>query len=154
MTKLPVQHIWTVICSRSSIDTDTNNVSLFNLIEKFTLTVPKEQVEKAKQQGARGIVFPVEFEIVTRYRREDKTKSDAFDSRLRMLNPKGEETLSNEQKIAMKEGIDNLRVRNQISGLPVDENGVYWVVIETKPVNDANYIEVYRLPLEVVVNVK
>lgn len=148
-TKLPLNHIWTIICTNSAVDIDSNNVSLFDLIEKVTLAVPKSEFDKAHQQGAKGIVFPIPFEIVTRFRRENSIVADAADVRFRLLNQKGEEVLAGEQKVALKVGVENLRVRNKINGLPVDAAGVYWVLTEVKSVDNEHFTEVNRLPLEI-----
>ena len=103
-TTFPLTHIWTVVCSRSSVDIDSNNISLFNLIEKLTFPISVEQLKEAHDQGKQGIFFPIEFEVVTRYRRANETQSDAMDARLRLINPEGKMILSPDEKNALKKG--------------------------------------------------
>ena len=132
------------------MDIDSNNISLFNLIEKLTFPISVEQLKEAHDQGKQGIFFPIEFEVVTRYRRANETQSDAMDARLRLINPEGKVILSHDEKIALKKGISNLRLRNKFNGFPVDKAGTYWLAVEVKSVDDSSYTEVYRTPIDVV----
>jgi hypothetical protein len=148
-----IQHIWTVICSQSTLDSESNNLTLVNVIEKFTLPIPSDEMKKAKEAGARGFAFPVNFEITSLFRKSDGEKTGLFDMRIRMLNPEGETmSISAEQKLGFKEGIRSFRVRNRFMQLFVEKTGDYWFVIEIKNVEEAEYFEVGRIPLEIVIN--
>jgi|GEM_PF-4752138 len=50
------RHMWTIMCSKSSIDRQTNNLSLFDIIEKIDVAVVA-QVDQ--------IIVPIPFHLVT-----------------------------------------------------------------------------------------
>lgn len=155
MSKLKsVEHVWTIVCSRSSVDSELNNISLFNLIEKLTFTIPEAAANQFAASGKRGMIFPAEFEVVSRFYRRDTKRAGMFDMRINLKNDKGEIIFKgNEQKIALKEGIDNLRVRNQFKNIPVEKTGEYRIAIEIKEVEDQTYTEVWTLPISLVIEI-
>jgi hypothetical protein len=148
---LPFHHVWTIICSRASIDADNNNVSLFNLIERLTFTVTDEMQKQVKGQNKKGVLFPIEFEMVSRFRRSTTEKVDFFDTRFRVENSESETIASIDRKMAVKSEIKNLRIRTQFTQFPAIVSGVYWFVTEAKKVEDASFQELNRIPLDVIV---
>jgi hypothetical protein len=58
-----IHHVWTVFCSSSAIDRDTNQVSLFDLIEQVTV-----QAVEPRAAGERGVI-PARFQVVTLWTR-------------------------------------------------------------------------------------
>jgi hypothetical protein len=95
-----------------------------------------------------------EFEVVSLLRNTEKEKAGIFDTRIRLLNPKGESlATAHEQKIALKEGVSNLRLRSRFNQLLVQESGVYTVVMDIKSVEETEYIQVGSIPLEVEINI-
>ena len=148
-----VEHIWSLICSNSTIDSETNNLSLFNVIERITVTVPAAALDKAKADKSKGLLTHVGFEVVSRFRKKTSNKTAAFDIRLRLLSPESRILMtSNEQRVAMREGIRNMRIRNRFNVLPVEKSGDYVVIVDAKEVEETGYSEVGRIPLEIVVN--
>ena len=150
-----VEHVWSLICSRSTIDSETNNLSLFNVIERITVNIPVEAIEKAKISKAKGFLTQIDFEVVSRFRKITENKIVAFDVRLRLLSPDSRILMTSvEQRIAMREGIKNMRVRNRFNSLPVEKSGDYMIVVDIKEVEEAHYAEVGRIPLEILVNIE
>jgi hypothetical protein len=149
-----IEHIWTIVCSRSVLDSETNNLSLNNVIEKFTVPLHKDDIEKSKKEGSVSFMINTEFEVVSLLRNTEKEKAGIFDTRIRLLNPKGESlATAHEQKIALKEGVSNLRLRSRFNQLLVQESGVYTVVMDIKSVEETEYIQVGSIPLEVEINI-
>ena len=147
-----VSHVWSIICTNSVIDQETNNLNLFNLIEKLTLTIPEQELQKVKESGAKGIMFPFSLEVVNRFKKNKKGETVAFDFRLKLLNPAGEALITNERRVALKKEIDNMRVRTRLGPpLPVDKSGDYSIVIEFKDVDEERYTEAEVVPLEVII---
>ena len=57
----PIQCVWGLICSMSVTDKDTNNVSLFNIVEQFNL--PEDAFSTQKKEN-KTLVFPTQYEII------------------------------------------------------------------------------------------
>lgn len=53
-----IHHAWTVLCARSLIDRDTNNISL-DVLEQLNVQIPPPL------QGAGGFVLPARLEVVS-----------------------------------------------------------------------------------------
>ena len=62
-----IRIVWGVLCSLSSIDKDRNNISLFNVIDQ--VNVPKKDLLKAHKQNKKGLIIPIQHEIVFLCRR-------------------------------------------------------------------------------------
>jgi hypothetical protein len=145
-----IQHIWTVICSQSTIDSESNNLTLVNVIERIGIRVPASEIKKMREKGAKKIAFPTPLEITSLLRNNAYKKAAVFDFRVRMLDELGK-TVTNvvEQKIALKEGIKNIRIRNKFNAIAVEQGGDYWFVVELKSVEENSYKEVASVPLQI-----
>ena len=59
-----IRHIWSVLCSQSVIDAQSNNVSLFNVIEQLTVVMKKTIIPEGKIP-----LLPISLELVTLWER-------------------------------------------------------------------------------------
>jgi len=72
-----IEHIWSVLCSNSSVDIDTNSLSIFNVVEQLNIqSIPKvvslhNNNSSPKEAGQESSVIPVTFEIVSLFQRQD-----------------------------------------------------------------------------------
>ncbi|HXK11463.1 MAG TPA: hypothetical protein VMT70_17595 [Vicinamibacteria bacterium] len=147
-----IQHVWTVFCSSSAIDRDTNQVSLFDLVERIGV----EGVGPAPP-GQKAII-PARFQLVTLWTRGDANEGETGATRMRLLAPNGEELLKSEGDVNLREH-QSRRVRINIGGLPFVENGRYhfrvelrdgdgWRVVGDVPVQIDVRLQVEREPAE------
>ena len=70
-----INHIWTVVCTKSVIDSDTNNISLIDTIERLRINLPIGQ-----SSNTAPINISINFEIVSlweRYPYEEPTSKIA-----------------------------------------------------------------------------
>ncbi len=148
-----IKHIWSIICSQSTIDSETNNLTLVNVIEKITVNVLPADIDKMKADGAKGFMLPAQLEVTSFFKKQDEKKVGVFDMRVRMTNPVGETMITSlPQKIGLKEGVKNIRIRNRFAGIPVEKTGEYSFVVDLKDISETEYAEVGRIPLDVIVN--
>src|SRR3989338_249472 len=79
-----IKHAWTVLCQKSIMDQETNNISL-DVLEQLNvkdLSFPEE---------AKGIIFPIQMEIVSLWYRTQKDQGLKGKSQQRIIAPNGEE---------------------------------------------------------------
>ena len=150
--KKALTHVWSVVCSNSLLDKDTNNLSLFNTIEKFTFQIPESDMEKLKKEKKENIVFPAQFEVVSRFARQESGTVEAFDYKVSLMNPENKSVAHSMQKLAVDKNIKNFRVRTKFQSLPVNGLGDYIVLVEFKEVSENRYNKVAELPLEVTIS--
>lgn len=136
-----INHAWTVVCEKSIIDKETNNISLDVLEQMAIRTLPFPA-------DVKGIIFPVQMEIISLWYRglsEDGAKGHA---RLRIIMPNNEEVSVTNIDIDLITS-HRQRTRSRLNGLPVPKNvsGYFYFIVEMEL--DHNWVEVSRIPLEV-----
>lgn len=152
-TKTPsiINHEWSILCSSSLLDKETNNLSLINVIEQIVLDV--ELKEGIEWDDKKGDAFPFNMVIVTRLRKIiDEQDIVNGDIKVDFVAPDKSMISSFEQNFELAKGVDNTRLRFGIGGLVLRTSGIYHFVINLKE-ND-RYKEVYSLPLKVTLNIK
>ncbi len=147
-----IRHIWSVLCSKSSIDKDTNNVSLFEVLEQVSFNVKGPYAEKAKKIARNEhIVAPFNFEVVTLLDRESPRGEPEVALKAGIVDPAGK-TLGNfDHLVRFVEGKRRMRVVMKIIGMPVNKSGVYRVMIMLKEQGGGDYKIVAEIPLEVTI---
>lgn len=137
-----IDHVWTVLCSRSVTDKDTNNINLLEVIEQVTIigTPPPE--------GQEGIV-PIPLEVVTLWTRTRDDQSARGRARIKFVRPSGVlDRATNEIDVDLT---THKRTRNsmKISGLPISEQGRHGFTVELWKDETQTWAEVASIPLEV-----
>lgn len=153
MKETKINHEWSILCSKSIIDKELNNLSLVNLIEQLSFDVEMKdgQVWNEKE----GDIFPLEMVIVTRLRKisePDVTSSGRVG--IDLVDPDNNILSSFEQDFELGEGIENIRMRFGIAGLKLTKSGLYHFAVSTKEEGDDKYKKVYSLPLKVNLNIR
>jgi hypothetical protein len=148
------EHVWTVLCQKTLLDTQTNVVSLVDVLEKITLAHAdvEEGLAKAQSEAGKGLVFPMSMHLVTWWTRSDYTKPEELDIRVSILAPSGERLFVQEVPIDLTASrAQRMTLRFQQFRITQSE-GVYWFVIEKTKVSKgkgARWSTAAKLPLEV-----
>ena len=137
-----MKHIWSIICEKSSIDFESNLLSLFNCVEEM-----KFVVDKTKMLPKGKLVIPVNFQIVSFWSIEDFNKENILDIKWEFSDPK--EKVLNEFKniLKIKKGIKRFRNRTNVQGMPITESGRYYFRIWQKKNNKFELVS--ELPIDV-----
>lgn len=150
------EHVWTVLCQSILMEPETKVISLAHITEKLTLhPIPGDEgversLEKAHDEGKRGLYFPVQMRLVSWWIRTDSAREEAASPRISLQNPAGERLL--EQVVTLDlEKYTSQRLTLHLDRLQITELGRYWFVVErpagTK--NKTKWSTVARLPLDV-----
>ncbi len=146
-----LEHVWSIICSSSVTDTQSNNISLMNVVEKFSLILDADEKKKIEKDGKK-IALQFNQELITRFRRVSKAvNSDIpFELALYVITPTGKAIpLGEEQKLVFPKKFSNLRVRNMVASIPFEGKGLYRFVLKFREVGDSEFIEGGFVPIEV-----
>ena len=140
-----IKHIWSILCRKSIVDNETNNISINDVFEQLSvdLKVKKDDVDKLKL-----INIPIEFEVVSMWVKNDKTNLKG-NLNVEILNPKGAVVKNFEQPLEMPETMKRLRSRLRIMGLVVEQPGDYIFKISFKEEGQKLYKAVAEIPLEI-----
>jgi len=75
-----IDHVWTVVCSRAVVDRFSNNVSLQNVLEQFSI----------RDEPEPGGLIPIPFEVMTLWTRSDFEMPAQGSQRLTLFSPSGD----------------------------------------------------------------
>ena len=139
-----IRHVWSVLCSKVSVDRDSNNVSLFEVIESLQLTT------------AAPVNFPanVPFEgtLVTLWARQRPDQPVTGQMRVRLLAPNGDQLGTFNSEIDLNRSTRN-RVIGSMSGLRIAGEGVHEIEVAWRVDTHADWHVATSLPLEIAVRV-
>jgi len=138
-----IEAIWSLLCSSSSIDQETNNISLYKVLERLVLTKGKE----TPPPGPHAI--PLQYEYIILLQRPDPVEDKkTYPLTLRVRDPKG--IILNEAPIpaVFDAGKKRLRIRMQNNVFAISGAGEY----RLEALLEGNETPIASTPLEVVIN--
>ena len=137
-----IRHVWSVLCSRSVIDKDTNNVSIHDVIEQIGIQ------GEPKPDG----FLAMPFEIISLWTRDASNAPIEGSERISVITPSGNESIAAEVQLDLTK-VERHRHRVKFGGLPIVEEGNYYFLVELK-YGDTEWNEVAKLPLKVLFDTK
>ncbi|MBP6993841.1 hypothetical protein KBB12_01195 [Candidatus Woesebacteria bacterium] len=139
-----VNHNWSIIAGNAVVDATTNNLSIFDIIEEFTFTLPK----KIAEQNAR-INIPAVLKVVSLWTRaQDKLNNELSVSiKTEYISPKGEVLLSNENLLTFPPMKERMRSILTVNGLQASGPGRYYVSIYKKEIG-GKYELANKIPID------
>lgn len=141
-----IKHIWSILCRRSIVDSETNNISLYDSLEELSVGV------KVKRQDApipQAINIPIDYEVVSFWMKENIGSHVQADTEIEIVLPDGSSGKSFPQKIDMPEKMQRIRARYRIKGFGVSMPGTYLFRIKIKESEEKQFRTVSEIPLEV-----
>ena len=132
------RHIWTVVCSRSVIDIDSQNISLFDITEQITL--PLDFFNQSRQR-----MLPIELEVVSLWARNATETPDKGRARLSFLSPTHKLIHQQEFDLDLTQ-TPRTRSRLRISSLPLEKVGEYNFLMD---VFKKTWVESARIPINI-----
>ncbi len=149
--KNKIKHSWSVICGNSITDTETNNISLNNIIEQIQINYDKSLLENNIPE--KGIIVPVNFEIVSMWQKiVDKNNDISFDAKIELTDPTGKLLGEFPYKLEIKKDLERLRAKTKFNGLKITIPGEYIFTIKIK--DGKNFISVGEAYLQVKIAIK
>jgi len=136
-----ISHVWSLICSRSILDKDSNNISLIECLEQLSVPSPP-----ANPDGK--LVIPLTFEIVSLWTRSVAEKPSRGTCRLEVYSPS--DTVIHEQRLEVDlTTYQRVRSRQRFNGLPFGGSGTYRFKITVLSDEHGEPIQVASIPLVV-----
>ncbi len=140
-----VDHIWSVIAASSAIDRDTNSLSLFNVVEEVTI----ERNQNDAPFPAEGIVVPIQFELLTLWRKKVPDAHIVADVEVEERDPSGASLQKMIYKLEIAPPHGRLRFRMKMNGFKVTTAGDYAFVLRIREPNTTTFRDAAVVPLEV-----
>jgi len=142
-----MEHIWTVLCGSSTIDNDTNQLSLFNILEGIDITPPTNIPEDIKLEA-----IPLTISIISMIWRSDSELEEKGSLRIRVQSPDGKLVELDREpiiEINLTGKIRRFRSRARFQGMPYMGSGIYRFIIQIQSDSDSRWKTVSKVPLEI-----
>ena len=147
-----ISHVWSVLCRSSVTDSQTNNISLSNVIERLTLEKPATDLTQITPQIIeKEIIVGIPLEIVSLWRRGEKGENLNADVSVDIFGPSGEILGTFPYHFEMKNEHRRIRTRLIFKSIKVRGGGEHFLVVKIKEVGESEFRPVAHIPLEIVV---
>lgn len=139
--------VWTILCRSSSIDRNSNRLSLFDVVDELEISV---------SGASEGVIpAPVDLELVTLWRREHLTEPEELTYRIEIRGPGELRARSHTLEVDLTEFLRS-RAVVKIPSIPVPltSHGLetYWLVIQVED-GDGAWQQLSELPLDLTLRV-
>ena len=142
-----IKHIWSVLCQRSVVDSQSNNVSLIDVFEQLRVGI--SPFDSSDTSVSEGISIPVQYELVNFWSKTNEVVEEKGSIRIVLLDPKGKEIKRMDKDLIIPQTNRRMREINKIQGISLKGNGIYNFVVSIKQEDSDLYITVAEIPLEV-----
>ena len=139
---------WSVLSSGVVVDQQTNNISLFNVIEE--ITIPKDKLLKLKTDDGKNMLgVPVSFNLLSVWRRIGKSGLISADIKVQIFDPTGKTRDVSNEPIQLAEKIQRLRLIMKWAGIKVGSSGIYTFKILKKEKGEKSFSEAGTIDLKI-----
>lgn len=133
-----IKHLFSTICNRTSIDKETNSLSIFNIIEQITIfSEPEEPVQ-----------LPMHFEIISLWMRSNEKIPCSSTAKYYLCDPQGISKTNVEIMIDLSNNLIG-RTIIRVSGIELRGPGIYEFHIEIQQEN-GDWKQVASIPFLVI----
>jgi hypothetical protein len=137
------KHLWTVFCSKSILDRNTNNVSLIEVVEELTIGLTQGSAIPSDNP----VVIPITASLVTLWVRNDPLSSESTVGRFYLIGPANQKLAEGSFNIDLEKH-NRTRCFANTSAFPVQGAGTYQFVVEYQS-TEGQWTEAGRLPIDV-----
>lgn len=142
-----VEHLWTIACSASAIDSETNNVSLFNIIEEVGFQLPSTDGKLANFSEKKAI--PVVIELVSLWKRVATVGEISSDIKFELLDATNQKMQEVACHLEFKPQHQRMRTRIRMNAINITGQGEYNFSVLLKENGGEEFKEIARIPLVV-----
>jgi len=142
---------WAILCKTASVDQQTNNLSIFNVIEEFTVnkSISTSPVTGRLSNFSDKTQINGDFTVVIQLDNCTDIKTAKFDLEINFSSPDGISFAKTELSPVFQEGKNRLRIIVALNAIIIKDPGVYNFIISTRTDEDDSFMERTRIPLEV-----
>ncbi|MDQ5971423.1 MAG: hypothetical protein QG566_369 [Patescibacteria group bacterium] len=136
-----LEHLMTTVCNSTAVDIDSNNLSIFNIIEEININ-NENPVDLTQKK-----FIQVPFELISVWRRLDTSIEISADLKIIFSDPDKEVMQEIPYKLEIKNPHQRMRIRIKGNGLNVTKQGEYYFSILLK--NGNSFEEIIKVPVSV-----
>ena len=131
-----INHVWSILAQSSSIDNDTNDLSIFNVLNNIVVYA----------EVGSEINLPIKFEIISLWEKGDEEVTEQGNTRLTFNYPDGSKKLMFEEKLDLSKTHFH-RTRVRFLGMVLSKPGKHLILVELKQAESKRWKKVGKLPI-------
>jgi|SRR3989344_2034895 len=144
-----LKHIWSLLCRRSTIDEETKNLSINEVLEQLTVDL---RLTEREAGDFTHFQVPIEFEVINMWARDITEKKLHANLDIEVINPDGKTIKHFSHTFEVSPGVRRMRSRTRIHGFVIEKTGDYTFKVNIKENDQKTFKTVAELPLEVRLN--
>lgn len=145
-----IKHLWSILCQSSSIDAQSNILSLFNVVEQIVVDLTPE-ITDSNAGKERPVAVAFRFEIVSLWQKiGEANKNNTVE--IEFLDPMGISLMKTDYSLQIPQDKKRIRHSMKVNGLKVTIDGEYTFKIRIKESDQKEFYEVAELSLDVIIN--
>ena len=144
-----MKNIWSILCQNSSVDSNTNLLSIFNCFEELSLAIEKNKMPKDN-----NLVIPIGFQLINFWTIENKDIKSVLDIKLEIFDPEEKLLDTFNKDFNVPSGVARFRGILNINGIKVTKEGRYIIKVLQKEGDEKKFKTMAELPLDIKITYK
>jgi len=144
-----MKHIWSVLCNKSIIDTDSNLISLIDCIEEINFSQDISKNNEIKDK----LILPISLQIVNFWLIE-KNDSNKLNIKIEIIGPENTKIQEITGDFEIQNNYKRYRTRININGIHILGGGRYYLNVYFRTNKIKDFDKASELPLDVNLNYK
>ena len=143
-------HDWTLMCRSSSIEKETEMLSLFNVLDRLVINkdhFDKHFKDQENSNEKKAFIIPAEFEIISMWSKAS-FEPLSLEVKTEISDPQGISLFRFSYNIFLKEGRRKRRNRSKIKGFKVTGEGLYVINLSVRKDEGEEYRHVARFGID------
>jgi len=136
-----IQHVWSVLCRGTSTDRDSNNITIFGVVDGFTVA----PLHEAMAKPAPGVPF---FEFVSVWCSVGEDAKPRGRAKLDVVSPSGVAIPISEFDVDLSDA-NRARTITRMAGFPAKSSGLYRMRVSLRYSESDEWREVASIPVDV-----
>lgn len=154
-----IEHLWSILSASSSVDQQTNSLSIFNVVEEINITIPPtEKINNSNETVlSQTLSVPLNLTITSFWQRNDdeKDREDiSVDARVEFIDPEGKVIHQNPIVLNFKKEFKRLRTITIINAINFTDKGQYRFSIKAFADKKGIFEEVSSIPVDIKIEKK
>lgn len=116
-----INHVWSVLCQDSAVDAESNNISLWTVLEQISVAVKK---------GPLPTSLPIKAELVTFWDTSKEKLPVSIETRVEIEGPDGKPIKGAEFNVSANKVRQRMRVN--FNSLPIRGSGTHYFIVSIK----------------------
>ncbi|HEY4479944.1 MAG TPA: hypothetical protein VJB58_00530 [Candidatus Paceibacterota bacterium] len=146
--------VYAIACSSSSTDKQTNNISLFSLLEDLKFD---GKLLKTSNVLPEKISLPIQFEIVILFSRTNTSKAEKdlpIAAKIDLIDPNEKSLMNFPINTSIQDGKKRFRMNIKVNGVSATTSGTYVFRVNLlKDESDKNPIQIFDVPIDININI-